>query len=195
MAPFGRTVAAILILSRHCVAFSSVAISSPIRATETTATRPENGIDLSRSERRCSSFVLSLSDDSNNNDDDGVCGGPQSMVDKKLQRPLVSLKAESILFSENPSTISDNELLQLWKFCKRRLPYLLTGATGEDTTSDENPLAGIYNMLLVRLPTVLAGCVYSSNLFQGHPLIVDMGDGPFVVNPLVVVGVLFVILR
>lgn len=77
---------------------------------------------------------------------------------------------------------------------KEGLPYVFTGA--QPTTADDNPLGGIYNVLFVRLPTVLMGCVYGKNLVEGHPLIIDLGwSGPSEVPPLIVFGALFVILR
>jgi len=139
-------------------------------------------------------FLLRLSANNNHNSDNEG-SGVEVLIEKDLQRPLVNLKKESILFSEDPSTMDKNDLLNVWVFCKQQFPYVLTGCQPHDTTANDNPLAGIYNMLLVRLPTILAAVVYAKNLAQGHPLIVDVGDGPFVVNPLVVGGALYAILR
>ena len=123
-----------------------------------------------------------------NYDDDDI------VVDKRLTRPPINVNKESILFGENPATVADNNTLRLWRGIKRRLPFVLTGARAEDT-ADDNPIGGIYNMVFVRLPTILAGCVYGKNLLQGHPLVVDIGDGPFEASPLAVAAVLYFILR
>jgi hypothetical protein len=105
------------------------------------------------------------------------------------------VRKESILFGEDPATVASNNALRLWKLMKDSLPYIFTGGQAGSDVSDFNPMGGIYNVIFVRLPTILAGCVYGKNLVEGHPLVVDLGDGPFEVNPLAVAGVLYVILR
>lgn len=116
--------------------------------------------------------------------------------EKDLLRPQVNIRKESILFSDNPATVENNNSLRVWKLCKKYLPFIFTGAREIDT-ADDNPIGGIYNMIFVRCPTILAGCFYIKNNIDGHPLIVDLGfgNGPFIVNPLVVFAVLFAILR
>jgi hypothetical protein len=57
------------------------------------------------------------------------------------------------------------------------------------------PIAGFYNMIFVRLPTIVTGVLYSKNALSGHPLVIDVGGGPTEVSPLIVAVVLFVILR
>jgi hypothetical protein len=115
-------------------------------------------------------------------------------VDQELQAAPINVRKQSLLFGERPSTVADNEILHLWRAAKVRLPVILTGARRVDT-ADENPIGGLYNMIFVRLPTLLAGLVYGKNVLQGHPLVVDIGDGPFIVHPLVVGGILYAILR
>jgi hypothetical protein len=111
-------------------------------------------------------------------------------LDDSLRPPPFNLRKESILFDSNATTMANNNALRIWRFMRRRLPLWLTG-----TQSDENPWGAIYNTLLVRFPTLMAGVCYGKNVIQGHPLIVDLGDGPFEVPPLVVVGILASILR
>jgi hypothetical protein len=111
-------------------------------------------------------------------------------LDDSLRPPPFNLRKESILFDANATTMANNNALQIWRFMRRRLPHVLTG-----TQSDENPWGAIYNTLLVRFPTLVTGVLYGKNVVQGHPLIVDLGDGPFEVPPLVVFGILASILR
>ena len=134
---------------------------------------------------------------SNNPKDKDVCPSSSvenSLIDKQLTRPFINLRPESLLFSENPATAANNTVLTLWNACKRRLPIIVTGAHFPDT-ADDNPLAGLYNMMLIRIPTIVAGIVYIQNLVQGHPLVVDFGDGPFEMSPVVVAATLYWILR
>jgi hypothetical protein len=115
-------------------------------------------------------------------------------ADVDLMFPPINIRKESILFGDNPTTMKNNNALRLWKTLKDRLPFVVTGAR-TPSTADDNPIGGIYNILFVRLPVIVAGLVYGKNLVEGHQLIVDVGDGPFSVNPLIVLAVLFVILR
>ena len=110
------------------------------------------------------------------------------LIDDDLLSPSVIMRRESLLFSENPS--SQNIVKDVWEWCGQNLPVVVTG-----DTSTAKPCAGLYNMILVRIPTLVAGIVYTIHLTQGHPLIVDMGNGPFTVNPVLVGGVLWAILR
>ena len=66
---------------------------------------------------------------------------------------------------------------------RRRLPLLVTG-----TRSDADPWGAIYNTVLVRLPTLFAGVLYGKKVVQEHPLIVDLGDGPFEVHLVVILA-------
>jgi hypothetical protein len=123
---------------------------------------------------------------------------PITSVDTSLWPPAFNLRKESILFGENPATQRDNNVSRLWRFCKQQLPDVVTGGayrTTSNQTCDDNPIGGLYNMLLVRIPCITAGLVYSKNVIEGHPLIVDVGSGPFEMNPLIVFGVLYYILR
>ena len=75
------------------------------------------------------------------------------------------------------------------------LPPFVTGAWDEGA-GDTKPVEHLYNLLFVRMPTVGAGIVYAKNLLQGHPLIVNFGDGTmFEVPSLFVFGIIAVILR
>ena len=113
-----------------------------------------------------------------------------------LTPPAINLKRDSILFSENPSTQRNNTGLDAWRFCKANVPAVFTGAwSWRDTTvADHNPVGALYNMFFVRIPVVVVGLVYCKNLLDGHPLVMDIGDGPFEMSPLVVLAVLALIL-
>ena len=100
----------------------------------------------------------------------------------------------STLFDENPTTISNNGPLDLWKEAKATLPSILTGAWGEDSVGNDNPVGALYNILFVRLPAIGMLGVYLKNLYGGHPLVIDVGYGPFEVSPIVVLFVMVVIL-
>jgi len=113
-----------------------------------------------------------------------------------LTPPPINLARGSILFSENPSTKRNNAVLDLWRSCKVNLPAVITGVWPwkDPDFADENPIGGLYNIAFVRMPVIVVGFVYGKNLLEGHPLIMDIGDGPFVMSPLVVVAVLGLIL-
>lgn len=115
-------------------------------------------------------------------------------LDAYLMWPPINLRKESILFGENPTTMGNNNALRLWNTLKDRLPFVVTGARTPSTV-DDNPIGAIYNIVFVRLPVIVAGLLYGKNLAEGHPLVVDVGDGPFTMSPLIVLAVLFVILR
>lgn len=114
-----------------------------------------------------------------------------------LAPPPINLSRDSILFSENPSTKSNNAVLDLWRSCKVNLPAVITGhwPWKEDPDfADDNPIGGLYNIAFVRMPVIVVGFVYGKNLLEGYPLVMDIGNGPFEMSPLVVVVVLGLIL-
>lgn len=115
-------------------------------------------------------------------------------LDAGLSPPPINIRKESILFGENPATMDNNNALRLWVNLKGTLPFVFTGAREPDT-GDDNPIGAIYNIIFVRVPVIVAGLVYGKNQIEGHPLVVDFGDGPLAMNPLVVLGVMFFILR
>ena len=82
----------------------------------------------------------------------------------------------------------------LWRGAKSILPSFATGAWDEGK-GDATPVEHLYNLLFVRMPTVLMGILYMRNLSMGHPLVMNYGDGFFEVPPLVVLCVFLVILR
>ena len=110
-----------------------------------------------------------------------------------LKPPLINWRKESILFGENPATQKNNNALRLWRALKSCLPPVVTGAR-QDTTADENPMGALFNMMFIRIPTIIAGFCYGLNLSTGHPLVMDLGSGPFEMNPLVVAGVFYILL-
>ena len=118
----------------------------------------------------------------------------EPLLTEDLSPPLINLRKESILFGENPATQRNNNSLKFWTSLKTQLPRVVTGAR-TPTTGDSNPIGALYNIVFVRVPILVAGLVYTSNLFQGHPLVVDFGEGPFVVGPLIVYGLFYLLLR
>jgi hypothetical protein len=113
-----------------------------------------------------------------------------------LTPPPINWARDSILFSENPATARNNGVVETWRLCKEYLPPVFTGTWSWRDTSitDRNPLGAIYNMLVVRIPTMGIGFVYIKNLTEGHPLIMDIGQGAFEMSPVVVLSVLALIL-
>jgi hypothetical protein len=113
-----------------------------------------------------------------------------------LTPPPINLKRDSILFSENPSTKRNDGILDVWISCKTKLPAVLTGAWLWRPTqvADENPIGALYNMVFVRIPVIGVTIVYIQNLIQGHPLVMDIGQGQFEVSPFIVLSVLALIL-
>ena len=133
-------------------------------------------------------------------------------IDQSLSRPFLNNPQDpkSLLFrssdDEQPSrnekdenNVVDTVALRLWRTCKNQLPFVVTGARTASRTADENPIGGIYNIVFVRLPTIVAGFIYAKNLLlDGHGMIVDLGfggAGPFELPPIIVGAALYVILR
>lgn len=113
-----------------------------------------------------------------------------------LKPPAINIKRDSILFSENPATKRNDAAIGIWKASKEKLPPVFTGAWPWRPTqlADENPIGALYNIAFVRLPVIGVAVVYIQNVFQGHPLVMDMGRGAFEVSPFVVLSVLALIL-
>lgn len=128
-------------------------------------------------------IALRASSDDNNND---------AHLDD-LKPPLINWRRESILFGTSPATQKNNNALRLWRHLKSTLPPLITGAYRK-TTADENPIGALFNMLFIRMPILAAGVLYIVNQVNGHPLVMDVGSGPFEVNPVLVAGVLYLML-
>ena len=110
--------------------------------------------------------------------------------------PAVSVSRNSVLFSEKPVTQRNNDVLDFWRGVKSTVPPVITGAWPwrDPYLADEHPMGAIYNIIFVRMPVIITGFIYAKNLHEGHPLIMDYGDGPFVVSPLIVFGVLALVL-
>mmetsp|Transcript_22593 Transcript_22593/g.53339 ORF Transcript_22593/g.53339 Transcript_22593/m.53339 type:complete len:163 (-) Transcript_22593:1283-1771(-) len=113
----------------------------------------------------------------------------------ELARPRVSLTRSSVLFDDSAQTQANNEMLDIWRESKALLPAIVTGAWDKQA-GDARPFEHLYNLVFVRLPTILAGLVYTKNLFDGHPLIISFGDSSNrVVPPLIVFCIIGTILR
>ena len=52
----------------------------------------------------------------------------------------------------------------------------------------------LYNIAFVRLPVIGVGIAYINNVLHGHPLIMDIGQGPTEISPIIVLSVLALIL-
>ena len=108
----------------------------------------------------------------------------------ELSRPSISFTRNSILFDEDAPTQRDNGPLRVWRSTKSFLPALVTGAWDE-RKGDRKPVEHLYNMIFIRIPTVLMALVYSKNLVEGHGLILSFGEVP----PIIVFAVFAIILR
>lgn len=148
-------------------------------------------------------FKTNENDNKNDDDEDLVTLSVEPMttknqassIDEDLLPPDLIFRRESLLFGDNPSTRKNNGIKDAWVWCVRNLPRVVTGVDATSSSTPTSALACFYNMILVRLPTIAAGFVYVRNLLEGHPLIVDVGNGPFEVSPLIVGAVLWAILR
>lgn len=139
---------------------------------------------------------LSMTNDHDDDENTFDSSSEASYLDD-LTPPPINLKRQSILFSPNPSTKSDNEVLNLWKTCRDLLPAVVTGAWPWRSThvADANPMGALYNIVFVRMPVIGVGIGYiQQSLIQGHPLVVDVGQGPFEMSPLIVLSVLALVL-
>jgi len=159
--------------------------------------------------RRTLSFAKGNNNDNNDTNDASKIYDNDNLVegiDQDLLRPPINIRKESILFGDNPATAQNNNIRRLWKILRDNLPYVFTGVSSVSESQysnqssnfiDKNPVGAIYNVIFVRLPTILAGVFYVKNLLQGHPLYLDIGfgSGPSEINPLFVLAVLYVILR
>jgi len=113
-----------------------------------------------------------------------------------LTPPPFNFARDSILFSDNPATRRNNAMTQLWGVCQKYLPPVMTGTWPwrDPSIMEHNPFGALYNMVLVRIPTIGIALVYLHNLWEGHGWIVDFGRGAFEMSPIVVLSVLALIL-
>ena len=84
---------------------------------------------------------------------------------------------------------------EVWLKCKEILPPVVHGAWKSDA-GNENPLGAMYNLLFVRIPTLLAGAWYLSKLLNDNEFLMyfDFGLGPFNLPPAAVALVFIIIL-
>ena len=142
-------------------------------------------LTLSRLPTTSSSSRLQVMDNGN---EDNVADNRDEL--DELSRPSISFTRNSILFDENAPTQRDNGPLRVWQKTKSLLPAVVTGAWDENK-GDRKPVEHLYNMVFIRIPTVLMLLVYSKNLTDGHGLILSFGEIP----PLIVFAVFAIILR
>lgn len=107
-----------------------------------------------------------------------------------LTPPSISFTRNSILFDSDAPTQRHNGPLRVWRSTKSSLPAFVTGAW-EEGKGDRNPIEYLYNMVFIRIPTVLMTVVYCKNLVEGHGLILSFGEVP----PVIVFCVIAIILR
>ena len=155
---------------------------------------------------RLPSLLLLASNNDNNAEDEVYTPSLEEATSNQnflddLTPPPVNFARNSILFSENPSTkIRNNPPLELWKLCRTYLPAVITGAWPwrDIDALDEQPLAALYNAVLVRLPVIAVAISYLyQKMAQGHDLVMDLGfdsNGPQVVPPVLVIAILVLIL-
>ena len=118
-----------------------------------------------------------------------------------LTPPPVNFARNSILFSDNPVTKKNNSALSVWLFTRTYLPAVVSGAwPWKDLPRlDDRPIESLYNTVFVRLPLcAVAGTYVYHKLVDQQDLVMDFGFDPFAgpqpINPIIVVGVLFLIL-
>jgi len=147
-------------------------------------------------------------DNNDNNDDDEVYYEvPQTITRSEadymddLTPPPVNFARNSILFSDNPATKKNNSALSVWLFTRTYLPAVVSGAwPWKDLPRlDDRPIESLYNTVFVRLPLcAVAGTYVYHKLVDQQDLVMDFGFDPFAgpqpINPIIVVGVLFLIL-
>lgn len=101
------------------------------------------------------------------------------------------------------SGAANSASLALWRGATMALPGIVTGcrergndadAAAEEVADGAVAAGRLYNVLFVRVPTIVAGLIYARNLYEGHPLVVDVGGGPFEVPPPAVLATLWAIL-
>lgn len=115
-----------------------------------------------------------------------------------LTPPPINFKRDSILFSENPSTMArNNAAKEFWELCRDQLPPVFTGVWPwrDSTIADKQPVSALYNMAFVRIPVIVLALAYTQHhVLEGNPLIMDMGEGPWKVPPYVVYAVICLVL-
>ena len=146
-------------------------------------------------------------DDNNNDDDEVYYEVPKTITRSEadymddLTPPPVNFARNSILFSDNPVTKKNNSALSVWLFTRTYLPAVVSGAwPWKDLPRlDDRPIESLYNTVFVRLPLcAVAGTYVYHKLVDQQDLVMDFGFDPFAgpqpINPIIVVGVLFLIL-
>jgi hypothetical protein len=106
-----------------------------------------------------------------------------------IPRLQLQLKTKQLLLMNN-----ENEFLPIWRSIKTILPPVVTGAF-QDGVGDRNPGEALYNLVFVRMPTLLCGLWYANSLYNGGgQFSLDFGFGPLEVGPTAVALVLYLIL-
>jgi hypothetical protein len=177
-------------LSKH----GSLLLFALLHLWESTALLPGSRVSKTPCRRVLTRFASDREQQPEDSSEEDSSTSLENGIDTSLLPPPINLSRGSILFGENPETKQNNASLNAWRAAKAYLPFVLTGAR-TPTTADDMPIAGFYNMIFVRLPTIVTGVLYSKNALSGHPLVIDVGGGPTEVSPLIVAVVLFVILR
>jgi hypothetical protein len=85
--------------------------------------------------------------------------------------------------------------LPLWRSVKSTLPPVVTGAY-EPAVGDSSPAEALYNLVFVRLPTLVVGAIYFQRVSSGgRDIVMDLGVGEFTLSPILVLFAMWLILR
>ena len=114
---------------------------------------------------------------------------------RQLHIPKRQLHMEKDSQVDELKNLLRSSMLTTWRAIKTVAPPVVTGAYDSDT-GDGNPFEAMYNLVFVRMPTLVVGLMYYLRLSRGEPeVIMDLGMGQFALSPVVVITAMFFILR
>jgi hypothetical protein len=97
--------------------------------------------------------------------------------------------------SDKERSVFEVNLLPVWRGIKTVTPPVITGAY-DTGTGDRNPGEALYNLLFVRVPTIVAGLLYFQRTAEGKPeIVMDLGLGQFELPAMAVIAIMYIILR
>ena len=89
---------------------------------------------------------------------------------------------------------NDDPYLPIWIEIKNLLPAIVTGAYN-DQIGNSNARGAIYNLIVVRFPTIVIGLWFAQHIAQGGGMSMDFGFGPVEVSETAIAFAVFLILR
>ena len=89
---------------------------------------------------------------------------------------------------------NDDPYLPIWIEIKKFLPAVVTGAYN-DQIGNSNARGAIYNLIVVRFPTIIMGLWFAQHIAQGGGMSMDFGFGPVEVSETAIAFAVFLILR